>query len=194
MASDAAEVAQALVDCGITTIEVPLNSPDPYVSIANMIRQVGAQAQIGAGTVLTPRQVAEVADAGGQLIVSPNCNPEVIRATVSLGLASWPVVMTPIECFAALDAGASGLKLFPAGSVGTGGLSALRAVLPQETQVYVVGGVAPDTLIGWVGAGATGFGLGTALYTPNLDLHEIVDRATKLVATHDFAFRFGDAT
>ncbi len=192
-ASDAAEVAQALVDCGITIIEVPLNSPDPLLSIANMIHQVGGRAKIGAGTILTPRQVTEVAGAGGQLIVSPNCNPEVIRTALSLGLASWPGVMTPTECFAALDAGASGLKLFPAGVVGIGGLSAIRAVLPQQTEVYVVGGAVPETFADWVQAGATGFGLGTAFYTPNLPLPEIIARATRIVAAHDAAFGFGDA-
>ena len=190
---DAAEVAQALVDCGITVIEVPLNSPDPYLSIANMIRQVGGRAKIGAGTVLTPRQVAEVAAAGGQLIVSPNCNPDVIRAAVSLGRASWPGVMTPTECFAALDAGASGLKLFPAGVVGIEGLSAIRAVLPPQTEVYVVGAAVPEPFVHWVKAGAGGFGLGTALYTPNLPLPEIIARATRIVAAHDAAFGFGDA-
>jgi 2-dehydro-3-deoxyphosphogalactonate aldolase len=101
--------------------------------------------------------------------------------------------MTPTECFAALDAGATGLKLFPAGVVGIGGLLAIRAVLPQQTEVYVVGGAVPETFADWVQAGATGFGLGTALYTPNLPLPEITARATRIVAAHDAAFGFGDA-
>lgn len=117
-ASDAAEVAQALVNCGRSMIEVPLNSPDPYLSIANMIRQFGGRAQVGAWTVLMARQGAE---AGGQPIVSPNCNPDVIRTAVLLELASWQGVMTPTEHAAALDAGSSGLKLFLVGVVGMGG-------------------------------------------------------------------------
>lgn len=189
--SDAVKVAEILVDIGITAIEVPLNSPDPYTSIANMVRAVGRRAQIGAGTVLTTRQVAEVADAGGTLIVSPNCNADVIRETVARGLASWPGVMTPSECFAALDAGASGLKLFPAGVVGIAGLSAMRAVLPTQTQIYAVGGAVAETFSDWVKAGASGFGLGSALYIPNLTHSEIASRARNIVVAHDAAFGFG---
>ncbi len=187
--AEAVPVAQALVAAGITRIEVPLNSPDPFISIAAMVKTFGETVQIGAGTVLTVQDVQRVADVGGTLIVSPNADIAVIRATKSLGLHSWPGVMTPTECFAALAAGADGLKIFPASLMGTDGLKAIRAVLPAATQVYAVGGAGPANFADWIKAGANGFGIGTALYTPGLSLADIATRAASIVAAYDSATR-----
>lgn len=185
---EALPAAQALVAAGITRIEVPLNSPDPFRSIALMAAGLGSDVEIGAGTVLTVDEVARVQAAGGSLVVSPNCNPVVIAATRARGMASWPGVMTPTECFTAIAAGATGLKIFPASLIGPEGLKAIRAVLPKTLPVYAVGGAGPSNFADWLRAGASGFGIGTALYTPGSTPSEITARAAEVVAAHDAAF------
>lgn len=179
---EAVAVAETLLEAGIDRIEVPLNSPSPFSSIDAMVKAVGDRALIGAGTVLTAEDVTRVKEAGGALVVSPNCDADVIRATKALDMQSFPGVLTPSECFAALKHGADGLKVFPAFQMGTEGLKALRAVLPAETQVYMVGGVGPENFGDWLRAGANGFGLGSSLYKPGMALSEIAAKAKASVA------------
>ncbi|GGH54399.1 2-dehydro-3-deoxy-6-phosphogalactonate aldolase [Frigidibacter albus] len=183
--AEALPVTEALIAAGITRIEVPLNSPDPLQSIAAMAQAFGAEALIGAGTVLTPADVHAVKAAGGQLIVSPNADAAVIEATKRADMQSWPGVLTPTECFAALAAGADGLKIFPSFLMGTEGLAAIRAVLPAGTEVFAVGGVGPQNFDAWRRAGASGFGIGTALYAPGRSAVDIAARAADLVAAYD---------
>lgn len=179
---EALPIARALIEAGITRIEVPLNSPDPLDSIALMVDEYGDRATIGAGTVLTPDDVQRVADIGGRLIVSPNTDPEVIRETRRLEMESWPGVFTATECFSAIAAGATGLKLFPADQAGTVALKALGAVLPRGAAVYAVGGVGPANFAEWLRAGARGFGIGSALYKPGDSADSVSARAAEMVA------------
>lgn len=178
-------IGAALIDAGIDRIEVPLNSPDPIDSIARLARVFGRDAQIGAGTVLSVGDVAAVAAVGGRMIVSPNTDAAVIRATRAAGLDSFPGVFTPSECFAALAAGATGLKVFPASMMGTEGLKAIRAVLPPGTDVYAVGGVGAADFAAWRQAGAAGFGIGSALYRPGDDAAAVAEKARAIVAAWD---------
>ncbi|WP_259782365.1 2-dehydro-3-deoxy-6-phosphogalactonate aldolase [Aestuariispira ectoiniformans] len=178
-------VAAALVEAGISMIEVPLNSPHPFESIARLADGFGDVALVGAGTVLTVDDVTRVKQAGGNLIVSPDCNADVIAATKEASMISWPGVMTPSECFTALRAGADGLKLFPATQIGIQGLRAFRSVLPSRTAIYAVGGVGPDNFTDWFDAGADGFGLGTALYRPGDKAEVIAPRVQAIVARYD---------
>lgn len=178
---EAKAIGAAIVAAGIRIVEVPLNSPDPLRSIETLARRFGEEALIGAGTVLDPADVRRVADAGGRLIVSPNTDTEVIRATVDAGLISAPGYFTPSEAFAALKAGAHTLKLFPAEGASPAVVKAQRAVLPKDVPLIVVGGVRPDTMRQWLDAGANGFGLGSGLYKPGQAPAQVAEQARAYV-------------
>ena len=182
---EAVPVAEALVTAGITRIEVPLNSPQPFDSISKMLLAHGDHAMIGAGTVLDVRDVEKLHRMGAHMVVSPDANATIIVATKQAGMLSFPGVMTPTECFAALQAGADGLKLFPASLLGIEGLKAIGAVLPKGTKTYAVGGVGPDNFADWFAAGATGFGIGSALYKPGMSVAEVAARAADMTAAYD---------
>ena len=175
------EIGEALVSAGIAIIEVPLNSPDPLTSIRRLSARMGDRALIGAGTVLTTDDVRDVAQAGGRLVVSPNTNTDVIRATVAAGMISAPGYFTPSEAFAAIEAGATALKLFPAEAATPAVVKAQRAVLPKDVPLLIVGGVSPETMSPWTAAGADGFGLGSGLFVPGRSSAEVGARARAYV-------------
>jgi 2-dehydro-3-deoxyphosphogalactonate aldolase len=179
---EAAAIGEAVFEAGIRIIEVPLNSPDPLASIALLARRLGDDALIGAGTVIAPEDVAAVHEAGGRLVVSPNTNPAVIKATVEAGMVSCPGMFTPSEAFVALASGAQALKLFPAEAASPQVVRAIRAVLPKHVRLLVVGGVTPQSMGGWLGSGADGFGLGGALYTAGQGAAETLEKARAFVA------------
>jgi 2-dehydro-3-deoxyphosphogalactonate aldolase len=175
-------IAQAVVDAGWCVIEVPLNSPAPFASIARLSEALAADILVGAGTVRTPDEVDRVAESGGRLIVMPHADTAVIAHAVRRGLIVLPGAYTATEAFAAIDAGADALKLFPAEIGGPALLKALRAVLPKDLPVLPVGGVSPDTVPAWRAAGAAGFGVGSALYRPGDDAATVGARARTFVA------------
>jgi len=175
-------VAAALIDVGITIIEVPLNSREPLRSVELLARRFRGQALIGAGTVLSAESVRDCERAGAQLIVSPNLNLEVVRETVTRSLLSAPGCLTPTEAFAALDAQASAVKLFPGELLSSAALKAMRAVLPVTATILVVGGVSADKIAAYRDAGATGFGIGGALYRAGASVAEVRRNAVEFVA------------
>jgi 2-dehydro-3-deoxyphosphogalactonate aldolase len=174
-------VGDALIEAGITVIEVPLNSPQPFESIARLAARHGHHALVGAGTVLEAADVARLKEAGGKLVVAPNFDTDVVRAAKTAGLASLPGVMTPSEGFAALKAGADGLKLFPAEIIPPAVFKAWRAVFPADCLMLAVGGVGVDNIKVYAGAGASGYGIGSALYKPGRAAAEIGPLARALV-------------
>ncbi|HTN63810.1 MAG TPA: 2-dehydro-3-deoxy-6-phosphogalactonate aldolase [Devosia sp.] len=179
------DVCKALIDAGITRIEVPLNSPDALNSISLATNTFGDAARIGAGTVLSKKQVWVVADAGGTFIVSPDTNKSVIEETVRLQMESYPGVFTPTEAFRAIKAGATGLKFFPAEVLGPKGIKAIKAVLPPDLPLYAVGGANPGNFAEFFAVGCIGFGLGTYIYKPGMALSEIAEHAALAVAAYD---------
>ncbi|MGA9658794.1 MAG: 2-dehydro-3-deoxy-6-phosphogalactonate aldolase [Asticcacaulis sp.] len=177
-ASEALNMGEMLVEAGFRIIEVPLNSPDPFDSIRILAEALGHRAIVGAGTVLSVADVDKLHAVGGQICISPNTNPDVIRRAKALGMISFPAFFTPTEAFQAIDAGADALKLFPAELAGTTGLKAMKAVLPKTMPVFPVGGVTPDNMHDFLEAGAAGFGIGSAVFKPG-DSPQIVYKKAK---------------
>lgn len=178
----ALDVAGVLVDAGFRIIEVPLNSPNPLVSIERIARKFGDNVVIGAGTVLSASQVSSVCDAGGQIIVAPNMNPRVGQQAIASGAKWCPGVLTPTEAFAALEYGASILKIFPAELTPPSVISAMRAVLPKDALVAAVGGITPTTMKPYLDVGVNSFGLGSALFKPTYGMIELKERAKSFVS------------
>ena len=176
----APEVGTALVDAGFRCIEVPLNSPDPFETIKLLAAAHGAQCLVGAGTVLTTAEVDRVLGAGGRLVVSPNCDPVVIRRALELGMRVMPGIATATEAFTALNAGATDLKLFPAATYGPRHLKALKSVLPKHVKIFPVGGIGSQDIAEWLASGADGFGFGSELFKPAYTLAELTKRAQGL--------------
>ena len=177
---EAVAVGEALVAGGIRILEVPLNSPDPLDSIARLAKALGDRASVGAGTVLDPEGVDAVARAGGQILVSPNCDARVIRRTRDRGMVSLPGCFTPSEAFAALQSGAHAVKLFPGELITPNVAKAMAAVLPKKTRLIVVGGVSAETMKDWRGSVVHGFGIGSSLYKPGVSAQEVGRRARAL--------------
>jgi len=177
----AVDVGSVLLDAGFRCLEVPMNSPAPLDSIRLLARHFGDRAIVGAGTVLDEEAVGSLALSGARIIVSPNCDTAVIRATKAAGMISIPGFFTPSEAYAAIAAGADALKLFPSNMSGCAGLSAMTTVLPSSVPIFAVGGVDHQSMQEWHAAGARGFGLGSALFKPERTLEDLSRRATEIV-------------
>jgi 2-dehydro-3-deoxyphosphogalactonate aldolase len=185
---EAVAIGRAIFEAGIEAIEVPLNSPDPFVSIASIVEALPATALVGAGTVLTSADVDGLHEAGGRLLVSPNIDAEVMGRAMTYGLVTMPGVFTPTEAFQAIRLGASALKFFPASVLGAAGIAAMRTVLPAQTLVGAVGGVSEKDFAGYKAAGVTVFGLGSSLFKPGMSVDEVAARAHAAVTAWDAAF------
>ena len=184
---ETAGIVSALIDSGMTAIEIPLNSPEPFRSIEIAVKQVPAGILIGAGTVLTLDDVARLHDVGGRLMVSPNVDPEIIASARARGMVTMPGVFTPTEALLAAKAGASSLKFFPASVLGAAGITAIRAVLPTDTMIAAVGGVSDANFAEYTKAGIAAFGLGSSLYKPGMTAAQVADRAKVTIEAYDRA-------
>jgi 2-dehydro-3-deoxyphosphogalactonate aldolase len=184
---ETADIVSALVDSGVTAIEIPLNSPEPFRSIEIAAKRAPAGILIGAGTVLTPDDVARLHDVGGRLMVSPNVDPEIIASARARGMVTMPGVFSPTEALLAAKAGASSLKFFPASVLGAAGITAIRAVLPPDLMIAAVGGVSDANFADYTKAGITAFGLGSSLYKPGMTAAQIADRAKATIEAYDRA-------
>ncbi|PBB16991.1 2-dehydro-3-deoxy-6-phosphogalactonate aldolase [Mesorhizobium sp. WSM4313] len=186
--SEAVAIGRAVHDAGIEAIEVPLNSPEPFLSIADLVKALPQSALIGAGTVLTTADVDALHKAGGKLLVSPNIDAEVMGCAMRYSMVTMPGVFTPTEAFQAIRLGASALKFFPASVLGSSGIAAIRAVLPATTLVGAVGGVSDKDFAGYKAVGVSVFGLGSSLYKPGASVEDVAQRARAAVAAWDEAF------
>lgn len=184
---ETADIVSALIDSGMTAIEIPLNSPEPFRSIEIAAKQAPAGILIGAGTVLTLDDVARLHDVGGRLMVSPNVDPEIIASARARGMVTMPGVFTPTEALLAAKAGASSLKFFPASVLGAAGITAIRAVLPTDTMIAAVGGVSDANFAEYTKAGIAAFGLGSSLYKPGMTAAQVADRAKVTIEAYDRA-------
>ena len=180
-------IVGVLIDSGMTAIEIPLNSPQPFRSIEIAVKRAPANVLVGAGTVLTLDDVARLHDVGGRLMVSPNVDPEVIASARARGMVTMPGVFSPTEALLAAKAGASSLKFFPASVLGAAGITAIRAVLPADTMIAAVGGVSDANFADYIKAGITAFGLGSSLYKPGMTSAQVAERARATIEAYDRA-------
>ncbi|RCS25083.1 2-dehydro-3-deoxy-6-phosphogalactonate aldolase [Phyllobacterium salinisoli] len=185
---EAVDISHALAGAGFEAIEIPLNSPEPFRSIEMVAKAMPAHVLVGAGTVLNPADVARLHAAGGRLMVSPNVDPEVIAAASAAGMVTLPGVFTPTEALAALKAGASGLKFFPANVLGPEGIKAISAILPKGTVIGAVGGVAEGEFAAFAEVGIRTFGLGSSIYKPGMNAADVAERAWRTISAYDVVY------
>lgn len=181
------QIAGALIETGIQAIEVPLNSPDPLSSIDILAKTFGNETLIGGGTMLTVSDVEKVHAVGGRLVVSPNMRTQVVARAAELGMVAMPGVMTPTEAWDALDAGASGLKFFPADILGPAGIASIKVILPKASVIAAVGGISADNLEAYMKAGVRAFGIGSTFYRPGDDAATVRAKALPIIAAYDEA-------
>jgi 2-dehydro-3-deoxyphosphogalactonate aldolase len=183
------EIARTIAENGITQIEVPMNSPDVFNSIQLLHDEMKDFISVGAGTVTNTKQVKILEEIGIDFIVSPNFDSKVVEATKQANMLSFPGVITPTECFSALNCGADGLKFFPASLLGESNLAALKAVLPQNIPLYMVGGVGPENFSSWLSSGATGFGIGSGIYKAGDSSQSVASKSKLIVQSYDEAHK-----